>query len=157
MSVKNMIGAGSISLATLTGPGDVFLQTMHFEDLVNEIVDNINTGSSLRHERDDETISKLAENEKLIKELEAKKKEQEAKEKKEIEMRESEEKKLKELEEVKKKKKEELGHIMESIAKIEDEKKKMEKTLDDLEQDDKEESDIKKSKDDVNNTDKEKK
>jgi uncharacterized protein (TIGR00266 family) len=119
-SVKNMIGAGSVTFCTLTGPGDVFIESMHFEDLVNEIVDNINTGSTLRHERG--TISKDAENELIIKALEEQKMEKETKDKKEKELKEAEENAKKEKE--KKKKDEEIiqseKSVFESIAKIEE-------------------------------------
>jgi uncharacterized protein (TIGR00266 family) len=36
-NVRNIFGAGSLFYASLTGPGDVFLQTMSFDKLVEEI------------------------------------------------------------------------------------------------------------------------
>ena len=44
--IKNMIGAGSILFATLTGPGDIYIQTMHFDNLVEEISARIPSRSS---------------------------------------------------------------------------------------------------------------
>jgi len=127
LNVKNMIGAGSLVFATLTGPGDVFMQTMHFEDLVNEIVDNINTGSTLRHERGGETISKAAENEKLIKILEDQKQEKEERERKERDLIEAEEESKRKKKDLENKEADKI--IMESIAEVLNQEQVKEKKL----------------------------
>lgn len=44
-SMKNIFGAGSLFYTVLTGPGDIFLQTMSFDNLMGEIVSRVPTRS----------------------------------------------------------------------------------------------------------------
>jgi uncharacterized protein (AIM24 family) len=45
-SIKNVFGAGSLFFATLTGPGDVYVQTMDIDAFISEVVSRVNKRDS---------------------------------------------------------------------------------------------------------------
>lgn len=62
-TVKNSIGAGTLILATLTGPGTIYIQTMDFDNLVNEISKRLpSRGSSYRSSSGSSKVESSEEN-----------------------------------------------------------------------------------------------